>query len=77
MKDAIVFGVKDKQLGSAIFCEIELKKGSTLSESKIREFLSDKIPSYMNPVKFIFVKSFPRTASGKIKITEVEKKYSG
>ncbi len=77
VKDAVVFGVKDPKSGDAIYCEIEAKNEQNVSESEIKAFLSDKLPSYMIPTRVFFTPSFSRTASGKIKLAEVEKKYNG
>ena len=77
VKEAVVFGVKDEKKGQSIFCEVQLKKGTLLSEVEIKQFLSNRLPTYMIPSKIFFVESFPRTSSGKIRLSEVEKKYHG
>jgi acyl-CoA synthetase (AMP-forming)/AMP-acid ligase II len=77
VKDAVVFAVKDDKIGYSVFCEVQLNDPDTLSENDIKVFLSDRVPSYMIPAKVIFVTSFPRTPTGKIKLAEVEKKYYG
>jgi len=40
--------------------------GDELSESEIRAFLSTRLPDYMIPAVFVFMKSFSHTASGKV-----------
>jgi len=77
VKDAVVFGVKHPTLGAALHCEIELKDGFSLAPSEMTTFLADKLPSYMIPVRIECVPSFPRTPSGKIRLSEVERKYHG
>ena len=52
-----------------------MKPGGELTEGELRSFLSDKLPSYMTPARIVFVSSFPRTPSGKIRLSEVEAKY--
>jgi amino acid adenylation domain-containing protein len=77
VKDAVVFGVKHPTLGNALHCEIELKEGFSLTPSEMTAFLADKLPSYMIPVRIEYVTAFPRTPSGKIRLSEVERKYHG
>lgn len=73
--DAVVFGIPDKDIGKAIYAEVQLNAGKELTESELKRFLSNKLPPYMIPAKIVFVQSFPRTPSGKIKLSEVEGKY--
>lgn len=75
VQDAVVFGVPDKDIGKAIYAEVQLNASKELTESELKRFLSDKLPPYMIPSKIVFVQSFPRTPSGKIKLSEVEGKY--
>jgi acyl-CoA synthetase (AMP-forming)/AMP-acid ligase II len=77
VKDAIVFGIKDEKIGSSILAEVQLKKGYSISEREMKQFLSDRLPPYMIPSRIFFVEAFPRTSSGKIRLSEVEKKYNG
>lgn len=41
-------------------------KFSTVDEDTIRQYLSSKLPHYMIPSQFVFLKSFPLTPNGKI-----------
>lgn len=75
VQEAVVFGIPDKDIGKAIYAEVQLNTAGELTESELKSFLSDKLPPYMVPSRIIFVNSFPRTPSGKIKLSEVEEKY--
>lgn len=77
VQDAVVFGIPDRIAGTAIGCEIVLKSGQALSQAELVRFLSDKLPAYMIAGKVAFVTAFPRTASGKIRISEIERKHLG
>jgi long-chain acyl-CoA synthetase len=77
VQDAVVFGIPDRIAGTAVRCEIMLKSEHELIEAELVRFLSDKLPAYMIPSRVIFVTSFPRTASGKIRISEIERKHLG
>jgi len=75
VQDAVAFGIPDKDVGKAIYAEVQIKPGQELTEGELRRFLSDKLPPYMIPARILFVVSFPRTPSGKIRLSEVERKY--
>ncbi len=75
VKDAVVFGIKDTTGDSRIFSEIQLKHGAVLSEEELKLYLANCLPDYMIPCRLIFVDNFPRTPSGKIKLSEIEAKY--
>lgn len=75
VQEAVVFGIPDKNIGKAIYAEVQLKENEVLTENELKRFLSDKLPPYMIPSKIFFVHSFPRTLSGKIRLSEVEGKY--
>jgi acyl-coenzyme A synthetase/AMP-(fatty) acid ligase len=77
VQEAVVFGMPDETAGTAIWCEIALKSEHKLLAAELVRFLSDKLPTYMIPSRVIFVTSFPRTASGKIRISEIERKHLG
>jgi len=77
VKDAVVFGKKDEKIGSLMLAEVQLKKGYSISEGEMKKFLSDRLPPYMIPSRIYFVEAFPKTSSGKIKLSEVENKYNG
>jgi len=77
VQDAVVFGIPDRIAGTLIGCELVLKPGQELGEAELLRFLSDNLPAYMIPGRVVVVASFPRTASGKIGISEIERKYHG
>jgi amino acid adenylation domain-containing protein len=76
VQEALVFGIPDKEMGKAIYAEVQLKADMELTERELRRFLSDKLPLHMIPARIVFVSSFPRTPSGKIRLSEVERKYN-
>ena len=75
VQEAVVFGIPDKNIGKAIWAEVQLKQGMEMKEDELKRFLSDKLPQYMIPSRIMFVPDFPRTPSGKIRLSEVEAKY--
>jgi len=75
VQDAVVFGVRDEVNGHAIHAEVQLRNGRQIPARELASYLARHLPSYMVPAKIIPVDSFPRTASGKIRLSAVEEKY--
>ena len=66
VKEALVYGEKNKQYGEIPVAKVELKKPGDLTEADLKEFCKKRLSYYKVPVKFIFVDSLKRTYSGKI-----------
>jgi len=64
IEDVSVIGVPDKQWGEAIKAVCVLKKGKSLSESELIEFVASKIARYKKPKYVVFVSSMPKTKDG-------------
>lgn len=72
--EAVAFGVlADGKV--QIFAEVRLKAEIEFDEAALRQFLATRLPGYMQPAKILGVTEFPRTASGKIRLAQVEEKY--
>ncbi|KAM9394403.1 medium-chain acyl-CoA ligase ACSF2, mitochondrial-like [Pholidichthys leucotaenia] len=67
VQEVQVIGVKDERLGEQVCACIRLKEGQTSSPEEIRAFCKGQISHFKIPQYVIFVKSYPLTASGKIK----------
>jgi fatty-acyl-CoA synthase len=67
IKDAVVVGVPDKNLGEEICAFIIIKDEHTLSREDIVSFVQDSLAKFKIPKYIEFVREFPATASGKIK----------
>jgi amino acid adenylation domain-containing protein len=65
-KDVAVLAQTSEQGESRIVTYAVPMQGLTPSASTLRSKLSSMIPSYMIPAEFIFLESFPKTASGKV-----------
>ena len=66
VKDIQVVGVPDKRYGEEACAWIILHDGAEASEEEMREFGKAHIASHKVPRYFIFAKSFPMNAAGKI-----------
>ena len=65
--EARVTGIPDDILGQAVFAEIVLKEGRTLTEKQVRAYCKNHLEDYKTPQKVAFVSSLPKTPGGKIK----------
>ena len=73
--EGVVFGITTAGGEKEVYAEVRPATGSPLTETELGRFLSLRLPSYMVPSRIVMVDSFPRTPSGKIKLSEVEAKY--
>ena len=53
---------------------IKKKEDAALNEKEIREHLKEHVAQFKLPKRIVFVEEFPKTATGKIKKTELRKK---
>jgi fatty-acyl-CoA synthase len=66
ISDVQVIGVPSKQYGEEIMACIILKKGYTLTEDEVKDYVRGHMARHKTPKYVKFVESFPMTASGKI-----------
>ncbi len=66
VSDVQVIGVPDKQYGEEIMAQIILKKGESMTEDEMREYISTHMARHKVPRYIEFVNSFPMNAAGKI-----------
>lgn len=64
--EAVVFGVPDEKWIEIVVAHIVPKKGRSLSEDEIAEYLKGKIGKYKIPKVIKFVADIPRDATGKV-----------
>ncbi|OPY90507.1 MAG: Long-chain-fatty-acid--CoA ligase [Syntrophus sp. PtaU1.Bin208] len=66
VKEAAVVGMPDSRRGETVAAFVLLSRGSRLTEEELLAGLKGKIALYKMPKKILFVKDFPRNATGKI-----------
>lgn len=74
--EAQVFGVPDDKYGEAVAVWIQLKDGTSLQASSIREFCDGQITHFKTPKYCKFVSEFPMTVTGKIQKFVMRDQYS-
>ncbi|MCF4007476.1 long-chain fatty acid--CoA ligase [Corynebacterium uropygiale] len=70
-----VFGVPDARWGEVPCAVIQLRPGFHLTEYDVVNFLAGKLAKYKIPKFVFFVADLPRTASGKVKKTDLKKNF--
>lgn len=66
IKEAVVIGVDDSQLGQAIHAFVVLEAGSGLTDRKIKKICLARLENFMVPKNVVVLDAFPKTANGKI-----------
>ncbi|MGO4147776.1 o-succinylbenzoate--CoA ligase [Paenarthrobacter sp. YAF11_1] len=71
-----VIGVADDTWGEVPRAIVTLRDGSSLTEEQLRSHLDGRLARYKIPKSVVFVEEMPRTASGKIRKTDLRKHYA-
>lgn len=66
VKEAVVVGVDDSQLGQAIQAFVVLQKGSDLTDRIIKKMCLARLENFMVPKNVVVLDELPKTANGKI-----------
>ena len=70
--EAAVVGIPDELRGERIRGVVSLKDGQVVTERELQDFCRQHLANYKVPKQIIFVKSLPKTASGKIRKEELK-----
>ncbi len=66
VQDVQVIGVPDSALGEEIMASIVLKKGETMTEKEMKDYIESHMAKHKVPKYIDFVDGFPMNAAGKI-----------
>jgi acyl carrier protein len=66
MQDAVVAVRDNNTKGKYLVAYLVPEKGIKIPEKTIRDAISKKLPSYMNPSIYVWMDHLPRTATGKV-----------
>ena len=64
--DSAVIGVPDEDAGEIPVGYVVVKPGQTLTEADVQQFVAERVATYKQIRRVIFVESVPKSASGKI-----------
>ena len=73
--EVAVFGVKDEKWGEVGAAAIAPKKGRTVTDNDLKEFLIDKLAKFKHPKYYIFYDELPKSAKGTILRREVKEAF--
>ncbi len=73
VSEMAVIGVPDEKLGELVKVFIVLKRGKRATEQEIIEWCARRLEDYKVPKMVSFIDSLPKTASGKVQKTALEK----
>jgi len=71
--DAGVYAIDDDQWGSAVMAKVVARAQSKVDEAALRAWCRAKLAGYKVPKHIGFVSSLPRTASGKLRRTQLDR----
>lgn len=75
IEEVSVIGVPDKKWGEAIKAVCVLKKGESLKESELIEFVASKIARFKKPKHVVFVPDLPKNDDGTIDRVKVKEEH--
>jgi O-succinylbenzoic acid--CoA ligase len=71
VKEVAVVGLPDKKWGQAVTALIVLSKKGNLKEDELNAEIKEKLSYWAVPKKYVYLKSLPKTALGKIRRREL------
>jgi fatty-acyl-CoA synthase len=71
-----VIGVDDEKWGEVPRAIVTLRDGESLTGEQLRSHLEGRLARYKIPKSVVFVEEMPRTASGKIRKTDLRQQYA-
>ncbi|GAB3841284.1 hypothetical protein GCM10029963_12100 [Micromonospora andamanensis] len=77
MTGAAVIGVPDARWGEVPWAIMTVREGASVDVDTVRQFLDGRVARYKLPKNVVIVDELPRTASGKVRKTDLRNRYSG
>jgi len=74
---AAVIGVPDERWGEVPWAVLTVRAGVAVDTATVRAFLAGKVAGYKVPKRVVIVDELPRTASGKVRKTDLRRRYGG
>lgn len=76
IKESAVIGVKDQFFGEVVFAVCILKKKKKNFELNLRNFLSNRLANFQQPLGYTFVKTLPKNTIGKVLKRDLKEIYN-
>lgn len=71
VEECAVFGLPDEHWGQRVAAAVVTDDGHALTKADVTQWLTGKLARYQIPKTILFIDALPRTASGKIKRTDL------
>ena len=71
IEDVAVVGVDDAEFGQRLVAHVVTRPGATLTAERVRRIVGDQLARHKVPRDVVFVDELPRTATGKIRRSEL------
>lgn len=76
INETAVFGLADKRRGETIAAAVTLTEDTTLTVDEIKSYVLDELAPYKHPRVVEILDTLPKTGSGKVKKTILQKKFA-
>ena len=76
VEEAAVVGIPDALYGESAAAVIRCRKGCSLTEENVKEFLKPRVARYKIPSRVIFTEDIPTTPNGKVNKREIRKLFT-
>ncbi|MDG4808794.1 long-chain fatty acid--CoA ligase [Micromonospora sp. WMMD1120] len=74
---AAVIGVPDERWGEVPWAVVTVREGASVDTDSVRAFLDGRVARYKLPKNVVIVDDLPRTASGKVRKTDLRARFGG
>ena len=68
---AAVFAIPHPTLGETVAAAVVLRDNSQVTESKIREYLTERLADFKIPTRILIVDDIPKTSTGKVRLADI------
>lgn len=76
IEEAAIIGIPDREWNETVLAAIVLKKGESMTEEEVINYIKENMASYNKPRYVRFMEALPRTtATGKIQKQELKKRF--
>jgi fatty-acyl-CoA synthase len=74
--ESVVVGTTHPRLGEEVTAVVRTEPGADLDEAALSQFVAERLAAFKVPKRWEFVDTLPRTASGKVRKTQVKDQYN-
>lgn len=76
VQEVVVFGVADSRLGERPVAAVRPVPGVKIAEAELEVFAASRLPRQKRPTQWFIVEDLPRTATGKVRRTELASRFT-